>query len=276
MSNQIEQMSIDVTADFILTKAYRLFAEFCDACRRYRYIGICYGSPGVGKTLSARHYARWDMLEPILLHPATTDARPRELIECRSVLYTPPVVNTPRATEKVLGELMRRLHYIVNDVVHVHQIASPSTDFSEAKTDLIIVDEADRLKMIGLEHLRDMYDREQFGLIFIGMPGIEKRLARYPQLYSRVGFVHQFRPLSTEEIHFILEHKWKQIGVNLQPDDFTDEEAIATVIRITGGNFRLIHRLCTQIERILQINDLRMVTKEVVDAARETLVIGQV
>ena len=142
--------------------------------------------------------------------------------------------------------------------------------------DLIMIDEADRLKMVGLEHLRDIYDREEFGLVLIGMPGIEKRLARYAQLYSRVGFVHQFHSLSTEEVRFILEHKWQQIGVRLQPDDFSDMEAVATVIRITGGNFRLIHRLCTQIERILQINEIRMVTKEVVEAAREQLVIGQV
>jgi len=106
------------------------------------------------------------------------------------------------------------------------------------------------------------------------MPGIEKRLSRYPQLYSRVGFVHQFRPLSTEEVRFILEQKWDQLGVKLQPDDFTHAEAIATVIRITGGNFRLIHRLCTQIERLLQVNDLHLITKEVVEAAREQLVIG--
>ena len=35
-----------------------------------------------------------------------------------------------------------------------------------------------------------------------------------------------------------------------------------------------MQRLLTQIERILQINELRTVTKEVVEAARENLVIG--
>jgi transposase-like protein len=107
-----------------------------------------------------------------------------------------------------------------------------------------------------------------------GLAGLEKRLARYAQLYSRVGFVHQFRTLSTEEMQFILAHKWAQLGLTLAADDFTDAEAVAAIVRITSGNFRLIQRLFTQIERILQINELRTVTKEVVEAARESMVIG--
>jgi DNA transposition AAA+ family ATPase len=76
--------------------------------------------------------------------------------------------------------------------------------------DLISVDEADRLKMAGLEQMRDLYNRGQLGLALIGMPGLEMRLARYAQLCSRVGFVHQFRTLSTEELQFILAHKWQR------------------------------------------------------------------
>ncbi|MGH2533706.1 MAG: AAA family ATPase [Thermomicrobiales bacterium] len=144
--------------------------------------------------------------------------------------------------------------------------------------DLLLVDEADRLKMPELEEIRDRYDCANFadgaGVVLIGLPGIEKRLARYPQLYSRVGFVHHFRPLSEDELRFILAHKWHEIGLTVSPDDYTDAEALAAIARITGGNFRLVQRLFSQIARILRINHLQTITQEVVEAAREQLVIG--
>ncbi len=73
-------------ANFLETKEYRRFAEFCDACRKYRYIGLCYGAPGVGKTESARHYAHWDLLEPLLLQYYAKESRPKEVINCRTLL----------------------------------------------------------------------------------------------------------------------------------------------------------------------------------------------
>ena len=43
---------------------------------------------------------------------------------------------------------------------------------------------------------------------------------------------------------------------------------------MTGGNFRLLRRLFVQIERILKINELTVITYDVVEAAPSTLVIG--
>jgi len=127
-------------------------------------------------------------------------------------------------------------------------------------TDLLIVDEADRLTAIGLEQVRDCYDRHHMGVILIGMPGIEKRLARYPQLYSRIGFAHEYRPLTTEELTAVLTRRWHTNGLASSTDEFTESAAIATIARITGGDFRLVDRLLSQVQRIQQINHLDTVT----------------
>jgi len=134
----------------------------------------------------------------------------------------------------------------------------------------------ERLSAPALEFLRDLFDRGDIGLMLVGMPGMEKRLARYPQLYSRVGFAHNYRPLQGDELSFVLTRHWRKLGLNLDAADFSDTQAIASIARITGGNFRLLHRLFVQIERILKINDLTFITDEVVNAARSTLVIGTV
>jgi hypothetical protein len=84
----------------------------------------------------------------------------------------------------------------------------------------------------------------------------------------------RFQSLSEEELRFILAHKWWEVGLTFSPDDYTDAEALAAIARITGGNLRLVQRLFSQIARVLAINRLRTITKELVEPARESLVIG--
>ena len=128
--------------------------------------------------------------------------------------------------------------------------------------------------VVSLEQVRAIFDAGEIRVILIGMPGLEKRLARYPQFYSRIGFVHEFRPLDAAAIRQLFQQGWTPRGVQLPPQPW-DQEAVAAIIRMTGGNFRLLNRLLTQMERILEINALQEVSKAVVEAARESLVIGQ-
>jgi DNA transposition AAA+ family ATPase len=280
---------------FVVTKQYRLFAEFCDACRRSRYIGLGSGPPGAGKTESAKYYAQWHQVEPLLPEPLITYAgrsvmdgsfpykpltfssapSPPPILSCRTVFYTPPVSASPGRIEREVMALCAWFSYLIEAANQSHQ---GKEDFLVARrfshlVELLIVDEANRLKDAGLEQIRDLYDRAGFGLVLLGMPGLERRMARAPQLYSRVGFAHQIHPLTQEETRFFLAQRWSH-RMKVHSEDFTDQEAVTALLRITSGNIRLIERLMMQVEHVLQANSLQVVTKEVVETARENLVIG--
>ena len=209
------------SSDFVVTTEHRRFAEFCDACRRYRYIGLCYGAPGVGKTLSARHYANWANIEASLpAREASTEAL-TALLESHTVFYTPLWSIPPRKWNETfegfaltcarfwsktangysarismscdskserpkkndsggfsrssIGMPIRlqklkkpESRWVPLSIAYFHeiqQIADPTT--------LVIIDEADRLKMSALEQVRDIFDKGGIGVVFIGMPGIE-------------------------------------------------------------------------------------------------------
>ena len=67
--------------------------------------------------------------------------------------------------------------------------------------------------------------------------------------------------------------EWPQLGL-INPDgDVTDAEAIAAIIPITGATFACSTAFAPK-SSASSINELQMVTKEVVETARETLVIG--
>jgi DNA transposition AAA+ family ATPase len=300
-----------ISRGFIETVENDRFIEFCDACRRFRYIGLCYGPPGVGKTLSAHRYSRREMI--VSFDRWTSQAR--DQLPINTIFYTTAVINTPSrigaeiglAREKLMGIAMNPIRLEAKEVLDAIRIrdeairreilnrpgCSPcdpppvdptyfkTFELYEARkkavpdpTTLIIIDEADRLQMNSLEQLRSIFDEGKAGMVLIGMPGIEKRIARFPQFYSRIGFVHEFRVLDAVESQKLLQQGWTPVGVTLPKEPFLPE-VIAMLIRMTGGNFRLLTRILTQVERVLEVNRLFSVSTEVVKAARDSLVIGQ-
>lgn len=92
-------MSDEITPSiFLETKEYKRFKEFCDACIEYQYIGICYGTPGVGKTQSAEYYSQHKLLFSANPNEYAVEDNlhiTTELSHCRALYYIPIIPLSP-------------------------------------------------------------------------------------------------------------------------------------------------------------------------------------
>jgi hypothetical protein len=57
-------------------------------------------------------------------------------------------------------------------------------------------------------------------------------------------------------------------------DTFSDYETLNTIVRIAKGNLRVLTRLFQQLERLMKINNVTFINTDLVNLAREALVIG--
>ncbi len=84
----------------------------------------------------------------------------------------------------------------------------------------------------------------------------------------------EYQPLSASELTFVLDHHWNDLGLTMSVSDFTDTEAIAAITR---------HHQRQLPARTPPVRPDRphpgdqqphTITSEVVETARESLVIG--
>src|SRR5699024_9461680 len=161
---------------FVETKQYRRFEEFCDNCAKYKYMGVCYGNRGVGKTFYAQYYANWDYVNPIITNYKKADDKgsnvhDNRLLNCKYIFYTAPRVRPQRiykelinlANKLKLGKIeyrsIKRKEKINGLEEHVR--LQPSN----YEINLIIIDEVDRINYKTLEIIRDIYDQLDIGVV---------------------------------------------------------------------------------------------------------------
>lgn len=233
------------------------------------------GSSGVGKSLAARHYAQWKyfnhftnrQLEQLPIPDAQL------VLGCDTVIYTPWVSMTANSVIVQLLSLMGIFEATMFNMLKEN--GSPNPAPTEARVKLIIIDEAHRLKYQSIEHIRDLFDQLQIGIVLMGLHGLEKFIVRLPQFRNRLGFRHEFKPLSVQDMMDILEsEQLNELEYGITNQDFDHRDTIKALVRATSGNMRTFHRLCLQIRRVMRVNQVDLITKDVIDAARQALIIG--
>lgn len=264
-------MTIESSRRFMITSQYRRFAEICNQSQKRKNISLLYGKTGVGKTRSALHYTQWHTVEPLLAKPITTRQLPPALLGCSSAVYTPDVNVTPKRLQSAIALLRNRFDGLLEQINYCYapEIAGP---FPHKQLKLLIVDEADRLKFGSLELLRDLFDRTDLSILLIGSPGIERRLRRagYGQLHSRLSIICEMQPLNAAEMRLFINQMWLECKLPLTADNAIS----SAIMRISDGNFRKLHRIFDEITRLQKLNGLPMITIDLIEMARQSLLMG--
>jgi hypothetical protein len=108
----------------------------------------------------------------------------------------------------------------------------------------LIVDEAEHAVADTqvLEAIRDLADLLETPVVLVGMEAIQARIARHPQISSRVAAVVQFQPASVEDI--------TQVAKELMDGLVLQDELIADIQKQTKGRMREVMNALAVCERV--------------------------
>lgn len=193
-------------------------------------IGVFWGRSGRGKTEFAREFA------------ARTGAVYLRVLEDWS----------PRA---MLASLCFELNG--SEPSTVDRCKRTACEALEASRRLILVDEADRLSVGLVEHLRDIHDLSGIPIVLIGEEILFPTLNARRRLWSRVTETVEFGPIGPEDI-MLFAMKAASIRI--------DADAARAVASRSGGDFRLIWHDVHAIEGMSRANRTDCVDASMVNA----------
>jgi DNA transposition AAA+ family ATPase len=253
---------------FIDTRQHERFVDFCDACRRNRYIGVCTGRSGVGKTRSAEAYASWHVIEPLLKEAVSRNpSPPPQLAACYTAIYTPDVSCTVKRVDTCLTVLRNRFDELVKHSMCWHNPDEWYKTQRQRFLELIIIDKAQRLPLKCLEAIADFGRKHRLGIALIGLPGFDRRIRHYEPIDNSVGFYHVFNTPRSEELRAILEARWQS------PEIIIEDGAVQMLEKVTNSNIQKLVNINAEMSRVCELNSITIITSDLVTLASKTLLL---
>lgn len=259
------------TPFYIESASYLSFRELCDACREQTKIGLSFGRPGIGKSEASLRYSSWSLIEMNLSIKTGVPVEPEKLLSCDTLYYKPGITVSPQRLKSELSILKNRFCDAKLRAISWRKEADWAAALQTQQINLLIVDEAHRLKYQVLEELRDLHERWNIGVVLIGDPGMERNLPRMFHFADRVRYVEKFEALSLVDVGKYID---KQVELMSLPKPA--EDVYSLISTYSRGNPRILGHLFALIQRLLKINNdiVHEITKEVVDTARDMMLIG--
>ena len=219
---------------FIKTRNVRNFIGLVEALKskpkNIPKMGLIYGEPGLGKSQTALWLAcKYDGIY----------IRASNLMTSRWLV------------EEIVREMDELPRYLTSDNFNV--VISKLIQ----KPKIIFVDEIDYLmnNYKSVETLRDIHDKTDCPIIFVGMGLALRKLERYKHLYDRFSEIVKFETFEIEDL--------SQIFNRLSEIPFTPDSI--EYIHKKYNRFRQIVQLISKLESFAKENNLEEITKEVME-----------
>lgn len=245
---ELDDIQKPVEIPFIVTQQVKEVASVCSALIEAKDMGVIYGEPGVGKTVTALQITgNWTKKGSLKVIYTEADAGSTPLGIAKKLISL--------ITDLVPGNSAQAAR-IIEDISNKHHF------------DLIIIDEAERLNQKCLEMVRSIYDRTRIPLLLIGMTDLLRHLRTHKKFYSRVSMVYHYEPLSYQQL---CEYLGQLHPLLKDIDPVMEKDLLDFIYQNSRGEFRRIIQMVKQAERIRRANQHPVLSLSVFKAASELL-----
>lgn len=229
---------------FVETNIVKKIFNAANMCQMKGKMGVCYGSPGIGKTTAVLEYKN----------------------SVTGVIIVDPYEQS--SAKEVLKQIADQLNLNYHHNMTLDEFTTNVIKKLEKNKYLIILDEAENLKVEIFKIIRKIHDKTKnsCGILFVGTEELFELLQRvkhgFPYVTSRIGYMVKLDALNSADIDKLIFQYYPN----------ADKKLLQIIARTCNYNARAIQNLLDLCFEITSNNNIEL-NIDVIDSAKENLLI---